>query len=54
MAWYGIMAGAAIPAIIGALVIRVDRIGTYFSQLVWVVPLVSLLACVVLMRQFFL
>lgn len=53
MAWYGILVGAALPAALGALIVRISHPGRMFGRLVWGIPVFSMTICVVLMRQFF-
>lgn len=52
MAWYGLMATAALVASIIAIIVP-DRVFHRIHGLVWLFPAMSMVACGVLLRRFF-
>jgi hypothetical protein len=53
MAWYGLMASAALVALGAATVVPSQPIAARLRNYLWCVPLAAVLGCVFLMRQFF-
>lgn len=54
MAWYGIMATAALVALPLSVVVADGWITARLRGKLWLIPLVAMLACVYLMKAFFL
>jgi hypothetical protein len=54
MAWYGLVASAALVAGLGAFILREQWIAGAFRNWLWVWPCAALAACIVLLRAFFL
>jgi len=53
MAWYGLMAKAAIVAVVPAICVA-DRVtGRLFRNYLWVFPVASMVTCIYLLRHFF-
>lgn len=53
MAWYGIVANAAVAGGILAVILPDRWLSTPLRRFLWVAPVVALLACAYLMRKFF-
>jgi hypothetical protein len=54
MAWYGLMANAGVFALVLALLVPQRVTERVLGGYLWLVPVATLLACVYLMRPFFL
>ena len=53
MAWYGLMAKAAIVAAVAAICVPDRLLGKMFRNFVWLFPTATMLVCVFLLRQLF-
>jgi hypothetical protein len=53
MAWYGLMASAAIIAVLCAVVIPERLLARPLRNFVWIFPCAAMLTCVYLLRHFF-
>lgn len=53
MSWYGLMASAALPAVLVAGVCAHLALPDRWRNHAWVPPVVAMLSCVYLMRRFF-
>lgn len=53
MVWYGLMAGAALVACIGAAIPVLGKRLLALHTILWLVPLGATLGCIFLMRNFF-
>ena len=53
MAWYGLLANAAIASTVLAICIPDKTIGHLFRNYLWLFPCVAMLASVILLRNFF-
>jgi hypothetical protein len=53
MAWYGLLAGAALPAAVASLLLK-DRLAQrLLGNVLWLLPVGAMLSCVYLLRFFF-
>ena len=52
--WYGLVTGAVLVGLAGALILRDRWTMRSVSGALWLVPLLAMLACVILLRSFFL
>lgn len=53
MSWYGLMASAALPAVLAGVVSGGLALPDRWRNHAWVPPVVAMVACVYLMRRFF-
>jgi hypothetical protein len=53
MAWYGLLADAAIVATVAASCVPDRVLGRQVRNRLWIFPLGAIVGCVVLLRQFF-
>ena len=53
MAWYGLMAKAAIVAVVTAICVPDRVLDKMFRNFVWLFPAATMLVCVFLLRQLF-
>jgi hypothetical protein len=53
MAWYGLMAYAAIAGLLVALIDRHEKLAELFRNRLWLFLLVAMIACLYLMKHFF-
>lgn len=53
MAWYGLMASAAVAGIVLALILPHEKIALALRNRLWWFPLFAMVGCVYLMKQFF-
>jgi hypothetical protein len=53
MAWYGLMANAAVVALVFGLLVPQSVADRVFRNAQWLFPVAALLGCVFLMRRFF-
>jgi hypothetical protein len=54
MAWYGLMADAAIAATISAFLVPGKILERFFRNYLWLFPVAAMLICAYLLRNFFL
>lgn len=53
MAWYGIMANAALAGVVLAAIVPQDRLASALRDRLWWFPLFAMVGCVYLMKHFF-
>jgi hypothetical protein len=54
MAWYGLMASAALVALVGAFLVKDDWMAARFKSLQWVFPYGAVAVCLYYLRPYFL
>lgn len=53
MAWYGLMASAAVIALFGAFLVKDDWVAARLKSTQWVFPYVAVAACLYFLRAYF-
>lgn len=53
MAWYGLMANAAIAGLLAGLVVRDEKLAGLLRNQLWLFLLAAMIGCLYLMRHFF-